>query len=190
MERLGNRLIIHMLPCQYTFRHTTPPLPNQFNNPPRKLINPTPSNHDSRHGVNQPNQQRQKATPLLTNQQHNRFDVILEVDARHVERVLGNSVGLAGCSVLVREDQVPVAVGGVSAEGAVDGAGTLGVNGGDDGEEVLVFVIVGFGGGDGFVEGVEDCGVVRAEGKFGDHVREVEGCVSQSNVKRRPSDWG
>lgn len=76
---------------------------------------------------------------------------------------------------------------GVAAEGAVDGAGTLGVDGGDDGKEVLVFVVVGFGGGDGLVERVEDCGVVRAEGKFGDHVREVEGCTSQSNV---PSDWG
>lgn len=55
------------------------------------------------------------------------------------------------------------------------GAGGFGVDGWYDGEEVLVFVVVGFGGGDGFVEGVEDGWVVRAEGEFGNHVGEVEG---------------
>lgn len=94
---------------------------------------------------------------------------------------------------MVREDDVLVAVGGgVASENAVDGAGALGVDGWDDGEEVLVFVVVGFGGGDGFVEGVENAWIVRAEGEFGDHVREVEGCASQSiecsDVKTRTSD--
>lgn len=92
---------------------------------------------------------------------------------------------------MVREDEVLVAAGGwVTSEDAVGGTGTFGVDGWDDGEEVLVFVVVGFGGGDGFVEGVEDGWVVRAEGEFGDHVREVEGCASQSDVKTRISCGG
>lgn len=92
---------------------------------------------------------------------------------------------------MVREDEVLVAAGGgVASEDAVDSAGTLGVDCGNDREEVLVFVVVGFGGGDCFVEGVEDGWVVRAEGEFGDHVREVESCASQSDVKERTSDMG
>lgn len=72
------------------------------------------------------------------------------------------------------------------------GAGGFGVNGWYDGEEVLVFVVVGFSGGDGFVEGVEDGWVVRAEGEFGDHVGEVEGLLVSTlgalGVERREEE--
>lgn len=78
---------------------------------------------------------------------------------------------------MIGEDEVPVPVGGdeIRVVGVgVEGASALGVEGGDDGEEVLVLVVVGFGGGDGFIERVEESRVVRAEGEFGDHVGEVE----------------
>lgn len=48
-----------------------------------------------------------------------------------------------------------------------------------DGEVVLEFMEVGFGSGgqgEGVVEGVEEGGVVRAEGELGQGVGEVEGC--------------
>lgn len=65
--------------------------------------------------------------------------------------------------------------GGV--EGAVEGGlVALGVDCGDDGEEVLVLVVVGFCGCDGLVEGVEEGWVVGSEGEFGYHVGEVECC--------------
>lgn len=57
------------------------------------------------------------------------------------------------------------------------GSGGAGVDGGDDGEVVLVFVEVGVGGGVGFVEGVEEGGVEGSEGEFVDDVGEVECCV-------------
>lgn len=65
--------------------------------------------------------------------------------------------------------------GGV--EGAVEGGlVALRVDCGDDGEEVLVLVVVGFCGCDGLVEGVEEGWVVGSEGEFGYHVGEVECC--------------
>jgi hypothetical protein len=38
-----------------------------------------------------------------------------------------------------------------------------------------------FGRGDGLVEGIEEGGIVRAEGELSDHVGEVEGCACQWN---------
>lgn len=55
-----------------------------------------------------------------------------------------------------------------------NGVVALCVDCGDDVEEVLEFVVVGFGGCDCFIEGVEEGWVVRAEREFGDHVGEVE----------------
>jgi hypothetical protein len=52
----------------------------------------------------------------------------------------------------------------------------VGVDGGYDGEVVLKFVEVVFGCSDGVVEGVDEGGVVRAEGQFLDVVGKVEAC--------------
>lgn len=93
---------------------------------------------------------------------------------------------LRGRSVLVcfhGVGRVPYALRGVIRV-AVDGfeegeeGGVVGVDGGDDGEVVLEFVEVVFGGGDGVVEGVDEGGVVGAEGELLDVVGEVEawGC--------------
>lgn len=166
-----------MLPRQ----HTLSPIPaaslplHQLNNPIGKLVKPTPGNNNPGGRVHQANQQRQETAALLADQQQDGLDVILEEDAGDVERALGDNVGLAGSGVLVGEDEVLVMVvlldGGW---GRVGVARAFGIDGWDDREEVLEFVVVGFAGGDGFIERVEDRGVVRAEGEFGDHVREVE----------------
>lgn len=172
-----NILLLGMLPRQHTLGPIPPSPPplHQVNHPPRKLVNPAPSNNNPRNRVHQPNQQRQEAPALLTNKQQNRLDVILEEDPGHVERVLGDTVGLAGGGVLVREDEVlVVAVLLDGGWGRVRVARAFGVDGRDHREEVLEFVVVGLAGRDGFVERVENRGVVRAEGEFGDHVGEVE----------------
>ena len=52
----------------------------------------------------------------------------------------------------------------------------VGVDCGDDGEVILVFVEVGWGGAAGVVEGVEKLRVEGAEGELVDVVGEVEGC--------------
>lgn len=52
--------------------------------------------------------------------------------------------------------------------------GGAGEDGGDDGEVVLKAVEVVGGGGEGVVERVEEGGVERAKGEFGDEVGEVE----------------
>jgi hypothetical protein len=54
--------------------------------------------------------------------------------------------------------------------------GVVGVDGGHDGEVVLVFVEVVRGCGEGVVEGVLERGVVGAEAEFVDVVGEVECC--------------
>lgn len=72
-----------------------------------------------------------------------------------------------GYGVLVCED----------CAGAV-GAGVDGVDCGDDREEVLEFVEVIRGCGDGSVERVDEGGIEEAEGELGDDVGEVEGCFS------------
>ena len=168
------------LPIQHTLTDTTPLAPHELSKPPRHLIQPPPRDNHTGDGIYEADQQREKAAPLFTDEQQDRLDVILEEDARDEERAFGERGRLAGCCVLVREDEVAggaVRVGRGRRQGAescVDGAGALGVDRRYDGEEVLVFVVVGFGRRDGFVEGVEDGWVVRAEGKFVDYVREVE----------------
>ena len=109
----------------------------------------------------------QKPPPLLPYRQQDRFDVEFEKDARHAALVDG--VALRGDGVLVRDDCGGGGGGGV-------GRGGAGVDCGDDGEVVLVFVEVGGGGGVGSVEGVEEGGVEGSEGEFVDGVGEVEGC--------------
>lgn len=92
---------------------------------------------------------------------------------------------LRGRSVLVGfhgVGRVPYAFRGVIRV-AVDGfeegeeRGVVGVDGGNDGEVVLELVEVFFGGGDGVVEGVDEGGVVGAEGELLDVVGEVEAWV-------------
>lgn len=96
---------------------------------------------------------------------------------------------LRGDGVLVRLDgvrRVPDALCGVvrvAVYGFEEGeqGGVVGVDGGYDGEVVLELVEVVFGGGDGVVEGVDQGGVVGAEGELLDVVGEVEAwrvCVS------------
>lgn len=52
-----------------------------------------------------------------------------------------------------------------------------GVDGGDDGDVVLVLEEVLGGGAEGVVEGVVEGGIEGAEGEFIDYVGEVEGCL-------------
>ena len=63
-------------------------------------------------------------------------------------------------------------------EGAAAGTDfSFGEDGGHDRQKILVFVEVERCGGGGFVERVEEVGVVWAEGELVDVVREVEGVV-------------
>jgi len=71
-----------------------------------------------------------------------------------------------------------VVKGGLGARVLLEGGGEDGgvgrVDCGDDGEVVLEFEEVGWGRGDGVVEGVREGGVVGAEGEFVDGVGKVE----------------
>lgn len=158
-----------------------PPPPHELPDPPGNLINPTTRNQNPRNGINQPNHQAHEPRPLLADQQQDWLNVVLEEDARNHVGTLGDRAGLAGGRVLVCEDGV-VGVEGVWG-GGVDGVGVEGgtafcVKGWYDGEEVLEFVVVVGCFGDGFIERVEETGVVWAEGEFGDHVGEVECCIA------------
>lgn len=165
---------------QHALRKTTPFPSHQLNKPPRDLIQPPASDDHTGDGIHEADKQGEKAAALFADEKQDGLDVVLEEDAGDEEGAFGERGRLAGCCVLVREDEVAVGAVGVGggwwegAEGCVDGAGALGVDCGHDGEEVLVFVVVGFGGRDGFVERVEDGWVVWAEGEFVDDVCEVE----------------
>lgn len=158
-----------------------PPLPHEPPHPPGNLINPTTRNQNPRNGINQPNHQAQEPRPLLADQQQDRLNVVLEEDARNQIGTLGDRAGLAGGRVLVCEDGVAgvagVRGGGVEGVG-VEGGAAFCVESWYDREEVLEFVVVAWCFGDGFVERVEEAGVVWAEGEFGDHVGEVERCIA------------
>lgn len=155
------------------------------------MIQPAAGNKHAGDGVDEANNKTQEASALLVDEQEDGLDVVLDEDAGHEVRVLGNGIGLAGCCVLVGEDHI---LGVLGMDGAmcggvgVDGVpAAFGVDGRHDGEEILVFVIVVVGGGDCFVEGVEEGGIMRAEGEFGDHVGEVEGCFSSEyQLDQRP----
>ena len=86
--------------------------------------------------------------------------------------------------VLVRVDRLGIGEGlrleirraAREGRGGELAGGEGGVDGGHDGEVVLVFVEVHVDGGDGVVERVGQGGVEGAEGEFVDVVGEVEGC--------------
>ena len=83
-------------------------------------------------------------------------------------------MGLGRDGVLVGED-CGAAAGETVGGGRVRMRGA-GVDGGDYGEVVLVFVEVCEGGGEGAVERVVEGRIEGAEGEFVDGVGEVEGC--------------
>lgn len=138
----------------------TPSLrPQHLPRPPRQLITPPARHQHPGHHIHDPYQQLQQPLSLLADGQQDGLDVEFEEDAGHVE--LGDGGGLGRDGVLV---------GGDTA-----GAGAVG--GRDDGDVVLVFEEVGWGGADGVVERVEEGWVEGPEGEFVDDVREVEGWV-------------
>lgn len=73
--------------------------------------------------------------------------------------------------------------------GRVSVARSLGVDRWNDREEVLEFVVVVFGRRDGFIQWVEDRGVVRTKREFRDHMREVEALPCQWIDLIALSDW-
>lgn len=83
---------------------------------------------------------------------------------------------MAGCRVLVCEDCVARFLVGERRVGGVfvDGVVALGVDCGNDVEEVLEFVVVLFGRGHCHVQWVEERWIVRTKGEFSYHVSKVE----------------
>lgn len=107
-------------------------------------------------------QESEDAVAALLDGEEDGLDVVLEEEAGN--HALADVLALLGDGVLVRHD----------GAGAGAAAGD-GVDRRHDGHEVLELVEVRFGYVDGAVEGVDEGGVVRAEGELGDDVREVEG---------------
>ena len=167
--------------------HALPPTPllPPINLHPHLKHLPTPParHHHTADDIHQPDQQREEAAPFLGDRQGNRLDVELDKDAgdvvlRHLVRLRGDGV-LVGFHGVRGVPDALCGVVGVAVYGFEEGeeGGVVGVDGGDDGEVVLELVEVVFGGGDGVVEGVDEGGVVGAEGELLDVVREVEACV-------------
>lgn len=142
--------------------------------PLAELEAPSTSNQDSRDDVDQPDKQGRNADPLLGNGKLDGLDVEFDEDTRH--HILGHRVRLLGDGVLVREDvllavPVRVYVEAVFAAGRrllvlVDLAqrlGVGGVDGGDDGEVVLVLVEIAGGGREGVVQRVRQGWIEWAE---------------------------
>ena len=166
-----------------------PPLPPiELFRPLANLKQPAARHQHARNNIHQPNEQRGQTTPLLGNRQQDGLDVEFHENARHV--VLRDRVALLRDGVLVREDGVSAvavrmlgqAVGAGRGRFVVpvdfaQGFGVGGVDGGHDGEVVLVFVEAVVGGGEGVVEGVAQRRVEGAEGEFVNVVGEVEGCA-------------
>ena len=160
-----------MLPRQNTLR-LPPSLNQELANPTRNLINPATSDKHPRNSVNDTNDQSQKSTPLFTDQQHDRFDVVLEEDARNEHRRFGDRPTLAGRCILVREDGVSSRPGlrGV----CIECVSALGIQRRHHRKEVLELVIVAFTFSNGLVQRVKQTRVVRTEGELGNHMREIE----------------
>ena len=162
----------------------SPPLlpPVNLHAPIKHLPAPPARNHNPTDDIDQPDEQWEEPAPLLRDRQGDGLDVELDKDAGDV--VLCDLVRLRRDGVLVRLDgvrRVPDALCGVvrvAVHGLEEGQqrGVVGVDGGHDGEVVLELVEVIFGGGNGIVEGVDEGGVVRAEGELLDVVGEVEAC--------------
>lgn len=152
---------------------------------------PPASHHHATNDIDEPDDEAEEAAPLLCHGQGDGLDVELYKDARDV--VLGDLVRLGGRGVLVRFDGVGRVedvfggVVGVAVHGFEEGqeGGVVGVDCGDDGEVVLEFIEVVFGCGDGVVEGVDEGGVVGAEGELLDVVGEVEGCWTRLALDMR-----
>jgi hypothetical protein len=148
--------------------------------PVEHLPGPPTSHHNATDDVDEPNHEAEETTPLLSHGQGDGLDVELDEDAGDV--ILGDLVRLRGGGVLVclygvgRVEDVFGGVVGVAVYGFEEREqrGIVGVDGRDDGKVVLEFVEVVFGGRDGVVEGVDEFGVVRAEGQLLDLVGEVE----------------
>lgn len=154
-----NHLFILSLdpPIQNAFHATIPSSIKHLSGPIAQLKQPSTRDENPGDHIDHPHQQGQQTAPLMRDKQQDGLDVVLEEDAGDVDRVLGDRGRLAGGGVLVREDGVAGLavdagrVGGV----ALHGVAALGVDGGYDVEEVLVAVVVGVGGSDGFVERVQ-----------------------------------
>lgn len=170
-------------PIQHALPPSPPPSPPPQNlpSPPRQLITPPATHQDPTDDIHDPNEQPQKPHALFPYGQQDGFDVEFEEDAG--DGAFADGVGVGGRGVLVRDDGVAGAVvwregrvGALAVCGGFGGSsGGAGVDCGDDGEVVLVFVEVGGRGCVGAVEGVEEGRVEGPEGEFVDDVGEVEG---------------
>lgn len=162
---------------QHALPMSTPPLPApNLSSPSAQLIDPPTANDHTRYNIHQADQEGQEAPAVLLHDQQDRFDIVFEEDSW--DAALLGGVGLRCHGVLVCRD-------GRGGRVGEDGAGQARCQSWkrvlvasedcrDEREVVLEFVEVFGGGGDCFVERVEERGIVWAEGEFGNHVREVE----------------
>lgn len=119
---------------------------------------------DAGEDVDDLEEEGEDAVAVLLDGEQDGLDVVLEEEAG--DHALADLLALLRDGVLVGEDGLG------AAEGAAAGHG---VDGRDDGHEVLELVEVRRGDVDGAVERVHEGGVVGPEGEFRDDVREVEG---------------
>lgn len=155
---------------QHPLALSPPPLPQHLDNPLAQPEPPVSRHQHAAHDIHDLEEEAHEAVSALLDRQHQRLDVVLEEDPR--QGVLVDRAVLVGHGVLVRGDG--------TLGGDAERRGGDGVDGGNDGEEVLEFVEAVGRCGDGAVEWVDQRGVEWAEGEFGDDVREIEHWRGQS----------
>lgn len=172
-------------PIQHPFPETRPPppapSPQDLFTPPRQPIHPPSAHHDPCNRVHHSYHQPQHPLPLLPYCQQYRLDVELEEDPW--DHALRHRVRLRRRRVLVRQDRglgveaglllVVCHIGGLPERGRRRRRGA-GVDGGYDGEIVLILEEMLVRGRDGAVEGVQEGRVQRSKRELVDGVGEVE----------------
>ena len=147
------------LPRKHSIALPLPPLPQHLNEVLAERETPVPRDQHAAQDIHDLDSEAEEAVAAFLNRQHQRLDVVLEEDAGH--GALVDLAVLMRDGVLVRED------GAFGGEGVGRGDG---VDGGDDGHEVLGLVELVGGRGDGLIERVDQLRVESTEGEFGDDV--------------------
>ena len=136
---------------QNAFTLSPSPLTNDSGSPLRQRESPMPCNQDTTKHIDHLDHKSQKAISAFLNREEHRLNIIFEEYTRY--GTLTHNMRLLRYGILV----------GVDSARGIGCGGVDGVDGRDDGEEVLEFMEVVGGRGDGAVERVEEGGVEGSE---------------------------